>query len=356
MQRLFRAWKARLHTDYLCYATDEERLSHRPEDVQLDGWKYLVKYFGSEEFKDQLHQLVVEQQSEEVENPMTREEMYSSILGERPGYVRGFGYGKKPPIKTQMQQANIEASVSFAMEIMRQEMQAGMDRKLQEELNRKLQEELNRKLQEEHEQMDIDLKRDMEQDLQNKLKEERAHMKGEFDKMFQEQIAAFMTRMQQVLALALAIQDNAYEEKSNSSPEGKAMFGRRIERESPVDIEKGGSQNEVPSRTSYTSTAPEGHTGTPTPPVPPPDTSGQEVPQGKCIKKGHILEDGAATVVSGLQVSVCHAPRQGVTDCNSSLAAIVPEWQAAMRAEFDALDANRIWDIFELPMGKKPIG
>ncbi|XP_059288588.1 uncharacterized protein LOC132041929 [Lycium ferocissimum] len=172
MQRLFRAWKARLHTDYLRYSTDEERLSHRPEDVQLEDWKYLVKYFGSEEFKvvsernkrnrakqitkhacgtrsfaeveestrdpvsgekdtldkvweiqhthknvngervwldsksqqihDQLHQLVVEQQYEEVENPMTREEMYSSILGERPGYVRGFGYGKKPPRKTQM--------------------------------------------------------------------------------------------------------------------------------------------------------------------------------------------------------------------------------------------------------------
>ncbi|XP_060209124.1 uncharacterized protein LOC132636325 [Lycium barbarum] len=35
MQRLFR---------------DEERLSHRPKDVQLEDWKYLVKYFGSEEF------------------------------------------------------------------------------------------------------------------------------------------------------------------------------------------------------------------------------------------------------------------------------------------------------------------
>ncbi|XP_059281862.1 uncharacterized protein LOC132035582 [Lycium ferocissimum] len=36
MQRLFRAWKAQLHTDYLRYATDEERLSHRPEDFQLE--------------------------------------------------------------------------------------------------------------------------------------------------------------------------------------------------------------------------------------------------------------------------------------------------------------------------------
>ncbi|KAK4341443.1 hypothetical protein RND71_039944 [Anisodus tanguticus] len=51
MQRLFRAWKVRLHTHYSRYDTDEDRLSHRPEDVQLEDWKYLVKYFGSEEFK-----------------------------------------------------------------------------------------------------------------------------------------------------------------------------------------------------------------------------------------------------------------------------------------------------------------
>ncbi|KAK4370576.1 hypothetical protein RND71_010051 [Anisodus tanguticus] len=30
MQRLLRAWKTRLHADYFRYATDEERLSHRP--------------------------------------------------------------------------------------------------------------------------------------------------------------------------------------------------------------------------------------------------------------------------------------------------------------------------------------
>ncbi|XP_060171297.1 uncharacterized protein LOC132602474 isoform X1 [Lycium barbarum] len=143
----------------------------------------------SQQIHVQLQQLVVEQQSEEVEHPMTREEMYSSILGQRSGYVCGFGYGKKPPRKTQMQQANIEASVSSAMEIMRQEMQADMDRKFQEELNRKLQEE--------NEQMAIHLKREMEEDLQKKLEEERAHMRGEFDKMIQDQMAAFMTRILQ---------------------------------------------------------------------------------------------------------------------------------------------------------------
>ncbi|KAG5580169.1 hypothetical protein H5410_050796 [Solanum commersonii] len=81
----------------------------------------------------QLQQLVVEQQSEEIEHRMTRDDILSSVLGERLGYVRGKGYGKKPPKKTQIQQADIEASVSSAMESMRQEMQADMDRKLQEE-------------------------------------------------------------------------------------------------------------------------------------------------------------------------------------------------------------------------------
>ncbi|KAM3362212.1 hypothetical protein P3S68_017066 [Capsicum galapagoense] len=63
MQRLFRSWKARLHVIYSSYDNDKDRLSNRPKDVELDDWKHLVKYFGSDEFKGHLHQLVVEQQS-----------------------------------------------------------------------------------------------------------------------------------------------------------------------------------------------------------------------------------------------------------------------------------------------------
>ncbi|XP_019265889.1 PREDICTED: uncharacterized protein LOC109243414 [Nicotiana attenuata] len=37
-------------------------------------------------------------------------------------------------------------------------------------------------------------------------------------------------------------------------------------------------------------------------------------------------------------------------------AAHIPAWQEAMRKEFEALDANKTWDIVELPAGKKPIG
>ncbi|MCD7454762.1 hypothetical protein HAX54_025999 [Datura stramonium] len=34
--------KTRLHKDYLRYKNDEERLSHRPEDVSVVDWKYLA--------------------------------------------------------------------------------------------------------------------------------------------------------------------------------------------------------------------------------------------------------------------------------------------------------------------------
>lgn len=39
-----------------------------------------------------------------------------------------------------------------------------------------------------------------------------------------------------------------------------------------------------------------------------------------------------------------------------SQAVTVPEWQAAMRQEFEALETNETWNIVELPFGKKPIG
>ncbi|XP_070016599.1 uncharacterized protein [Nicotiana sylvestris] len=38
-----------------------------------------------------------------------------------------------------------------------------------------------------------------------------------------------------------------------------------------------------------------------------------------------------------------------------SPAAAIPEWHEAMRKEFETLEANRTWDIIELPPGKKPI-
>lgn len=39
-----------------------------------------------------------------------------------------------------------------------------------------------------------------------------------------------------------------------------------------------------------------------------------------------------------------------------SQVAYIPEWQAAIRKEFEALEGNNTWNIVELPVGKKPIG
>ncbi|OIT38547.1 hypothetical protein A4A49_59380, partial [Nicotiana attenuata] len=194
-------------------------------------WKYLIQYFESPEFKrnpitgeldtpdkvweiqhtrkddrgelvwldsqsqqihGQLQEVVTQQQSEDIEHPMTRDEILSSVVGERTGYVRGKGYGKKPPKKSNIQQANIEASVSSAIDIVRQEMQAEMDRKLQEE----------------REQMAAELRRNMEIELERKLAEERQHANEErqhanaetdkrisleVEKKMHEQFASFLT-------------------------------------------------------------------------------------------------------------------------------------------------------------------
>ncbi|OIT36597.1 hypothetical protein A4A49_06472 [Nicotiana attenuata] len=273
MKRLFRTWKTRLHVEYSRYATDEERLSHRPSDVTPEDWVFLLGHFGSPEFKavsernkinrgkqitkhscgsksfaeveestrnpvngqkappdrvwelqhtrkndkeelvwsdpqsQQIHgqlQEIVEQQQFE-ENPMNADEILVTVLGERTGYVRGKGYGKRPAKKSRVQQVELEASMSSAMESMRQDMQAETDRKLQEEreqaveLQRKLEEqmaaELSRKLEDDR----FELQRKLEEDraeLQKKLEEERAHMNLQLDKRFQQQMATMMARIQ----------------------------------------------------------------------------------------------------------------------------------------------------------------
>lgn len=56
----------------------------------------------SQQIHSELQKLVAQQQSEEVEHPMTRDEILSSVLGERSGYIRGKGYEKKPPKKYHM--------------------------------------------------------------------------------------------------------------------------------------------------------------------------------------------------------------------------------------------------------------
>nr|XP_016470965.1 PREDICTED: uncharacterized protein LOC107793189 isoform X2 [Nicotiana tabacum] len=163
------------------------RKDDRGELVWLDS--------QSQQIHGQLQEVVAQQQSEDIKHPMTRDEILSSVVGERTGYVRGKGYRKNPPKKSNIQHANIEARVSSAIDIVRQEMQAEMDRKLQEE----------------REQMAAELRRNMEIELEKKLEEEcqhaneeRQHANAETDKRISlevekkmhEQFASFLTRMQ----------------------------------------------------------------------------------------------------------------------------------------------------------------
>lgn len=50
-QRLFRAWKTRLHNEYFLCKTNEERLFHWPKSVSPEDWEYLVQHFKSSKFQ-----------------------------------------------------------------------------------------------------------------------------------------------------------------------------------------------------------------------------------------------------------------------------------------------------------------
>ncbi|XP_057546544.1 uncharacterized protein LOC130825374 isoform X3 [Amaranthus tricolor] len=54
MQRLYRLYKCRLHYYYKskkCGNTDDERKKNPPPDLPQSQWEYLIKYYGSDEFK-----------------------------------------------------------------------------------------------------------------------------------------------------------------------------------------------------------------------------------------------------------------------------------------------------------------
>ncbi|KAK1368605.1 hypothetical protein POM88_034697 [Heracleum sosnowskyi] len=49
----FRSYKSRIKRDYYnTYPTDEERLSHRPEEVSLSDWKILLNYWANEKVQE----------------------------------------------------------------------------------------------------------------------------------------------------------------------------------------------------------------------------------------------------------------------------------------------------------------
>ncbi|KAF7812110.1 uncharacterized protein G2W53_033086 [Senna tora] len=186
LQRLFRAWKNRLHTHYKKFPIDQERLDNRQIDVTPEDWNCLVEHYSSDTFKvvsernkrkrekqvirhtygprsfaeveeltrdpatgkmatpdavwdiqhthktnwgriwldpkskeihGRLQKLVFQQKDNP--HPLTGDEILEYVLGEKSGYVRGKGYEKKPITKRARQQIDVEASVSSAIEVIR---------------------------------------------------------------------------------------------------------------------------------------------------------------------------------------------------------------------------------------------
>uniref|UniRef100_A0A6V7QRN7 Uncharacterized protein n=1 Tax=Ananas comosus var. bracteatus TaxID=296719 RepID=A0A6V7QRN7_ANACO len=130
LKKMYREWRHRLHRYYLRFNSDEERLTKVPENVTDNDWRYLVKYFGSEEFKrDPVTQAEpkmtdywkathlrhngdwmdgrskdVMETLEDIEKEqlqsggplLTPEEQMSKACGTRSGYIRGLGCGPRP--------------------------------------------------------------------------------------------------------------------------------------------------------------------------------------------------------------------------------------------------------------------
>ncbi|KMT00268.1 hypothetical protein BVRB_1g016240 [Beta vulgaris subsp. vulgaris] len=87
MQRLYRLWKSRLHYYYkICGQDDKERLDNPPPDLPKEQWEYCVARFGSDDFKEQLKDVVAAHG-----DSMTQEEILLDVLKPRSGYFRGKG-------------------------------------------------------------------------------------------------------------------------------------------------------------------------------------------------------------------------------------------------------------------------
>ncbi|KAF7826969.1 uncharacterized protein G2W53_018133 [Senna tora] len=114
----------------------------------------------SQEIHGRLQELV--SQKKENQHPLTGDEILESVLGERSGYVRGKGYGKKPITKRARKQIDVEASVSSAIEI--QEERVEYEHKLQEERN-----ELQPKDQEKHAELERKMQAEIDQRIQAQL-------------------------------------------------------------------------------------------------------------------------------------------------------------------------------------------
>ena len=47
----YKGWRSTFSATFRAYTTYEERMRHRPEELDIVEWHYLVSYFGTEEFQ-----------------------------------------------------------------------------------------------------------------------------------------------------------------------------------------------------------------------------------------------------------------------------------------------------------------
>lgn len=47
----YKGWRSTFSATYRVYDTYDERMRHKPEDLHIVEWHYLVLYFGTEEFQ-----------------------------------------------------------------------------------------------------------------------------------------------------------------------------------------------------------------------------------------------------------------------------------------------------------------
>ena len=72
--------------------------------------------------QEQLHQLVIEQTNVDEGEQMTPDEVLLHVLGEKSGYFRGKGAGKKVPSKRGRQMEDVNEQVQRAIDRAKEDM------------------------------------------------------------------------------------------------------------------------------------------------------------------------------------------------------------------------------------------
>jgi hypothetical protein len=47
----YKGWQSTLSATYKAYDSYDARMKHKPEDLDIVEWHYLILYFGSDDFK-----------------------------------------------------------------------------------------------------------------------------------------------------------------------------------------------------------------------------------------------------------------------------------------------------------------